>query len=139
MKQFGTKTPGKEYRDRPGAYALILRDDGLIASVKGRSSDRLHLPGGGIDEGESEEEALKREVKEEMSREVERCEFVGEAAQYTDASLHGDVNKLCSYFRAELIPGPDGEGDRVTCWVTPEEFAKRAKHEAHVWAVQTFL
>lgn len=137
--QFGTKESGRTYRDRPGAYALILSSDGLIAATKERLSDRLHLPGGGIDEGETKEEALKREVWEEIVREVEYYEFVGEASQYTEASLHGDVNKICSYFRVKLVPGVDGEGDREIQWVTIKEFSERARHEAHVWAVNSFL
>ena len=138
MIQFGKKIEGKEYKDRPGVYALILSDDGLLGCVEGKFGG-LMLAGGGIDNGETDEEALRREIMEEMVREVALAKFVGEANEYIDHPEKGPINKICKYFITELVAGEDGEGDRVTRWVIPEEFIKNSFQEAHAWAVKEFL
>ncbi len=138
MKEFGEKQDGLEYKDRPGAYALILRADGMIGAVEGKWGG-LHLPGGGIDEGETPEHALRREVMEEMVREVKTAEFLGEAIQYAVHREMGPLKKICYFFKVELVDGPDGHGDRVTHWATPEEFERESFFESHSWAVKTFL
>lgn len=64
--QFGV--PEGTYTNRPGAYAVIFNDQQqlLVAEVKGK----FHLPGGGIDQGETPEAAVAREVLEETGYHV---------------------------------------------------------------------
>lgn len=50
---------------RVAAKALILNDEGKILVVK-ESQDFWSLPGGGIEHGESAQECLKREIREEL-------------------------------------------------------------------------
>ena len=52
---------------RPSAYAIIIKDGALLLSPQTNGYD---LPGGGIDLGESPEQAVIREVKEETGLEV---------------------------------------------------------------------
>jgi 8-oxo-dGTP pyrophosphatase MutT (NUDIX family) len=134
IQQFGKAEKDLRYTDRLGAYALIRREGGLIAAVE-NAYGNLHLPGGGVDEGEILEEALKREIMEEMGREVYSISFAGEAKQYST----GGINKLCNYFLVDLVPDKDQRGDSITRWVTLREFEKGALHEAHIWAVKQFL
>lgn len=58
----------RQFRYRPNVAALIVNDRGetLILNAKGRG-DYWGLPQGGIDPGESAEEAVLREVQEETS------------------------------------------------------------------------
>ena len=55
-----------------GAYGLILNNDSiiLIKKVGGPYNGKLDLPGGTIEFKETPEEALKRELKEEVGIEV---------------------------------------------------------------------
>lgn len=63
MKIIGNKDANIEYKKRPGAYAIITRkEDDKIGIVT--DGDFLFL-GGGIEEGETELDALKRELIEE--------------------------------------------------------------------------
>ncbi len=54
---------------RPSARGIIIKDDKL-AMVYSRKYDYYKFPGGGIEANETNEEALIREVKEEVGLEV---------------------------------------------------------------------
>ena len=59
--------------------ALILRDDGkalFIRRAKDPARGRLALVGGFVDAGESAEQALRREVREEVQLELDQLQFL---------------------------------------------------------------
>lgn len=58
------------YVERPSVYGMLLLDDELLL-VKDTWGKKWGLPGGGIDSGESEEEALVREFQEETKIEIQ--------------------------------------------------------------------
>jgi len=57
------------------ANAVLLNEKNEVGLMHARKPDFYVLPGGGIEEGESVIEALKREVKEEVGAD---CEVTGE-------------------------------------------------------------
>ena len=135
--QFGTKKPGLVYTPRPTVNAVILDQQGRVACVDtGRG---YFLLGGGIDDGESDVEALAREVAEEVGRTVTIGEVIGKANEYVYAAQEGvSVNKNIVFYRAELGAGsPDVSCEYTLEWLPVSEFAAKANHQSHVWAVQT--
>ena len=92
------RPPARERRELPHrevAVGLVWRDGRLL--VARRPADGLlgglwEFPGGKIEEGESPEEAVRRELREEMALEVE----VGEALE--------PVRHAYSHFRVTLRP-----------------------------------
>ena len=55
---------------RPAAYAVIVSGDKLLL-VRLLHTLKYHLPGGGIEPGETPQESLRREVREETGIEIE--------------------------------------------------------------------
>src|SRR5712692_5697317 len=62
---------------RIGVFALIFDDQGRILLGRRRDIDWWNLPGGGMEKGETVDEALYREVLEETGLEVEVESLVG--------------------------------------------------------------
>lgn len=61
-----------EWKWLPGVFAVIFDDQGRILCVRHNYGDgRWSLPGGGLEDGETVVEALKREVREETGLDVE--------------------------------------------------------------------
>lgn len=136
--QFGTVKEGVEYISRPGVYALITDSEEKIAIVE--VNNKYFLLGGGLDAGETEESGLKREIAEEVARNISSATFLGRARQYVDAK-DGYFNKLGSFYKVELggATSAAGEEDYKFKWVTKEEFKLKGAQEFQVWAVTTLL
>lgn len=62
---------------RIGVFALIFDDEGRILLGRRRDVDWWNLPGGGMEAGETVDEALRREAREETGLEVEVGQLVG--------------------------------------------------------------
>jgi len=69
--------PGKPYRKRSGAYAVIARGDAVLLTHQAYPKSEFQLPGGGIDPGESPYQALRREVIEETGWSITRPRKLG--------------------------------------------------------------
>lgn len=61
--------------------ALIVHNGKLMLTTRGVHPDygKLDLPGGFVDPGETVENALKRELKEELGLEIKSFEYIGSA------------------------------------------------------------
>jgi len=115
--QFGEAPPDGRAATRPGVYAVILEDGGTSIRVLSQPG-MLHLPGGGKDPGESDEDAVRREMMEETGHLIKSMKFIGKANQYSNSVKYGRMNKLCSFYLVELGPrvsnAVDDEGQLVS-------------------------
>jgi SAM-dependent methyltransferase len=80
-RTFGKSLEGVAYTERPAAYAVIAGENGTVAAVRGPAG-MIGLPGGGSLLGETPEETVRREVREELARSVRLVRRIGEATQF---------------------------------------------------------
>lgn len=143
--QFGEPPAGYVPPDRPAAFCVI-EHDGLIALVEVAWEGRgllLHLPGGGLDDGETEAEAAVRECGEEAGLAVtlDQAPFV-RADHYF---LHHDQvirNTRGAFFAGRVAaedPALKTEHDHRLVWMEPREAVVELEREAHAWAVAVWL
>lgn len=125
---------------RVAAYGVITDDDGrmLLAHWNEGRYSAWTLPGGGIEEGEDPEDALRREVTEETGYEAAVGELLGihsrviPAAKRT-ASSSEPLHTLRIVYRARIVGGAlrnevGGSTDEAR-WFTPGELRRlRAVH-----------
>lgn len=131
-QKFGSFNPKVEYRRRPGAYAVIFDEHGRFASVKAEKG--FFLPGGGIEAGESREDTLTREVREECAHEVEIGSYLGSAIQYFTGQDGRHWEFHCSYFQAQFGSPLDNEPEHELHWFDLSDAYKLA-HEVHRWGI----
>lgn len=69
--------------------AVIRKDNKIFATERGYGEfkDMWEFPGGKIEEGEKSEDALKREIKEELDTTIEVGDYI-DTVEYDYASFH---------------------------------------------------
>ena len=84
--------------------------DGRLLGVRTRGRNRFYLPGGKPEPGETEEEALLREVREELGLELSdvRPAFTVEAPAH-GLAVDTDLTMRCFHATAAGDPQPRGE------------------------------
>jgi len=132
---FGSPVAGVAYEKRLAAYAVIRSRTGTIAAV--RAPAGYWLPGGGALAGETPEETVVREVREELGRELRLVSKIGEAIQYFFASADSKYYAMRAvFFRAELAEVPLGPGEYELCWLNASQPTPLFVHASHDWAVR---
>jgi 8-oxo-dGTP diphosphatase len=144
VPQFGEPEPGREYPDRPAAFAIVEKD-GKIALVRvtfENGGGRTDLPGGGLDPGETPERAAARECGEEAGLLVEVGELVTRADHYFVNEKGESRNTRGSFYVARLVgedPSLKVEHDHALVWSEPLEALRRLDRDSHAWAVAAWL
>ena len=117
------RKPGIRYRDRPGAYGVILRGHEVLVTFQARPVPEFQLPGGGIDAGESPLKALHREVAEETGWGIRVIRRLGAFQRHTYMPEYGFwARKICHIYlcRATLNRRTRLEEHHSAHWVDAE-------------------
>jgi 8-oxo-dGTP pyrophosphatase MutT (NUDIX family) len=134
LMTFGARLEGVEYTERPAAYAVVAGENGTVAAVRGPAGGRF-FPGGGSQPGETSQETLVREVREELARNVRLVSKIGEAIQFFFAASDDRHYKMLAvFFLAEFPDEPSGLGEHELLWLPLAEAVRAFFHECHAWA-----
>jgi 8-oxo-dGTP diphosphatase len=105
-----------QFDRRRAAVAIVA--DGRVAVIKRQAEDRVWylLPGGGVEDGETFEEAAAREALEELGVTVRVGPFLAEV-RYTRGDGRWSQQR---YFAAEITGGRFGTGDGPEYLLPPD-------------------
>jgi len=115
--------PVDELVFRPSVYGVIIKDDKVLFIPQW---DGYDFPGGGVEKGETLEQALLREVKEETGLRVEKDRIIAceqdffRDHRYKDISYHS----ILIYF---LCVNPEGEISTDGFDELEKEYARKAE------------
>ena len=121
--------------------ALIRDPEGrLVVAVRGRKPKQgmLDMPGGFVDPGETAEEALKREVREELGVEIESLEYFGSAPnKYLYKGVHYATEDLAFVCRVGDLSGIQaGDDIQELLFLRPEELLPFYLKCLSLWVIQ---
>lgn len=119
----------REYPLRPivGVGAVVLREDRVLLIKRGKPprQGQWSLPGGGQEVGETVEEAVRREVREEAGLELDWVEFLAVVDAITreeDGRVRWHYTLVDFVGEASGEPAAGGDAD-AAAWLTPAEIA----------------
>lgn len=138
---FGEKISGCEYGIRNAVYAVIMDSKRSEVLIVRDSKGGYFLPGGGIENGENHQECLKREVLEEIGREICIENYIGEAEMYFNTTRNIPLCNHGYFYTAKILQETDKEilDRHDELWVGIKESKNLLVLEHHYWAVEKAL
>jgi 8-oxo-dGTP pyrophosphatase MutT (NUDIX family) len=135
IREFGIADKEAAYVLRPGGYVVIFRDAGEVAAI-----DTPHgwvLPGGGLNDGESPEDAAIRETEEECGLQVILQGRIGIADELVFAAEERTFyRKRCTFFVAKVVGKVGmGEADHELAWLSLSGAVAKLRFASQQWAV----
>lgn len=139
MKRIGKKKEGLQYTKRPGAYAIIEReeDDKIAIATDGE----YFFLGGGIEEGETEIQALKRELIEESGYSIKNIEYFDKVKAWADGGDRGSLDITATIYKAQFdkkVTEPI-EKDHKILWINPTEYKDKLYHEYQRYLIEEYI
>ncbi|PFG03522.1 NUDIX domain-containing protein [Bacillus sp. es.034] len=137
-KVFGEKVPGVEYQMRTGVYAVIFHHKkNKILTVRNETG-HYFLPGGGMEENESDVECLEREMMEETGYCISIGSHIGNAMCYFFSRMGDPLLGEGHFFLVELNEKmlEPMEDEHAPVWMDRKDAKRLLIHEHHYWAIE---
>lgn len=124
------------FEKRRSVRGIVIDSENKIALLYSNKFKYYVLPGGGVEEGESIDQAIIRECKEEIGCDVEITGEVGKTIEVREKDnltneAHCYVLKLIGEKQKPEFMGDEIEDDFITMWVSVEKAIKHIESEGH--------
>ena len=145
MLAFGKAVAGLDYLERPAAFGVVENAAGQIALVQVEKPGQppyFDLPGGAVDPGETEPQAVVREFGEETGLVVEVDRLIAQVSQLFLKSNGAPVRNVGGVHVARAVgeePALKVEDDHTLVWLDPRDAVVALRHDAHAWAVAAWM
>ncbi|MEH7314263.1 NUDIX hydrolase [Priestia megaterium] len=138
---FGVQEDGQTYINKIGSYAVIYDNENCRIALIKNDKGHYFLPGGGLENGESLEDCIKRECIEEAGLEVSIQKFIGSAKQYFQSPSNNKYHLSEGHFYIcqQLSKQIPLEKDNTLLWIKPSVAIKVVVHDHHKWAISQLL
>jgi 8-oxo-dGTP diphosphatase len=121
MRRYGDPIdPRQNYRERPGAYAVILDGTDVLVTEQSEPRREFQLPGGGLDPGDGALHALHRECLEETGWRIRVLRRLGAFQRYTFMPEYDLwARKVCHIYLARpvLRHGAPADPGHTAVWM----------------------
>lgn len=116
----------EKFTERKAVRSIVYDSNEDLAIMSVSKGGYHKLPGGGIEDGEDEMTALKREIKEEIGSEIEILKPLGRIIEYRSEY----AQKQTSYCYVAKLKGPKGSPEFTDLeksagfkleWINPKE------------------
>ena len=128
MKMIGENI---KYSKRPGAYVIIERDEDNKIAIATDTENVYFFFGGGIEQNETAEDALKREVIEESGYSLKNIKLFDKVESYCNSETPGYMDVEATIYIAKFdkkVTSPI-EKDHKIIWVEPLKYKDKLYHE----------
>lgn len=140
---FGAPKKGLRYTRRPCAFGVAADKAGRILCVKVTSAGQswLDLPGGRIEKGETETEAMTREFEEESGLTCKAGALLVRTRQYLVTAKGKARLNISGYFAASAGKKSKRihDSDHDPVWLSPADAIAGLRDEAAALAVAIWL
>jgi 8-oxo-dGTP diphosphatase len=142
---FGQAGPGLHYQDRPAAFGIAENAAGQIALVRVTKPGKppyFDLPGGAVDPGETELQAVVREFGEETGLVIMVDRLIVPVSQLFLKSDGQPVRNFGGVHAVRVAgeePALKVEDDHDLVWLDPRDAVVALRHDAHAWAVAAWM
>lgn len=135
---FGQKIEGATYQNRYGVYAVIPNPEKTEIILVQAPNGAWFLPGGEIEANENHQQALERELIEELGFTAEIGDYLGQADEYF-YSRHRDTHYYHPAFlyavnSFENVQTPLEDFNQLA-WFPIQEAIEKLKRGSHQWGV----
>lgn len=141
MKRIGKKIENTIYNKRPGAYVIIESDEDDKIAIATDAVGVYFFLGGGIEENETPEEALKREVIEESGYSLKNIILFDKVASWCYSETRGYMDVEATIYIANFdkkVAKPIEE-DHEIIWVNPLEYKNKLYHEYQRYILNKYI
>lgn len=140
MIRIGNKKEGVKYTKRPASYVIIEREEDKKIAIVTEGKTYFFL-GGGIENKETEIEALKREVIEEAGYSIKNIKYFDKVTAWADGGKRGPLDVTATFYIAnfdEKITEPI-EKDHKVMWVDSNDYKNKLFHEYQRYILNKYI